>query len=74
MRKINVSVPKPFLAGLLVAGLVYAVGWVGDTDYQQAVASAELYCEMSAIHAWPPRPELNCPKPKKPQGLRLAAL
>jgi hypothetical protein len=74
MRKIIECVPKPFLMGLLVAGLFYAVGWVGETDYQQAVASGELYCEMSARHAWPNRPELNCPKPEAQHGLRIVGL
>jgi hypothetical protein len=74
MRKINVRVPKPFLMGLLTVALVYAVGWIGETDYQQAVASAEMYCDMSARGAWPPRPELNCPKPVEQHGLRLVGL
>ncbi|MBV4524400.1 hypothetical protein KVG88_30460 [Pseudomonas sp. SWRI74] len=74
MRKITERLPKPFLMGLLTAGLVYAVGWVGETDYQQAVASQKMYCEMSARGAWPPRPELNCQKAETQQGIRLVGL
>jgi hypothetical protein len=74
MRKIIECVPKPFLAGLLIASAVGAYGWVGESDYQEQIASAERYCEMSAKKLWPPRPELNCPAPDAEPGLHLANL
>ncbi|MDF2792341.1 MAG: hypothetical protein K0S85_94 [Pseudomonas orientalis] len=74
MRKIIECVPKPFWKGLLIGCLVGAIGWVGESDYQQAVASAEFYCEMSARGDWPVRPELGCPVPEVQPGQHLVAL
>ncbi|WP_426237488.1 hypothetical protein [Pseudomonas sp. TWP3-2] len=74
MRKIIESVPHQFWMGLLVAAAIGAYSWVGESDYQQQVESAQLYCEMSDRGAWPVRPELKCPKPDIQQGLHLVAL
>lgn len=74
MRALIGRMPKPFLAGVLGAFLLAAYGWVGNTDYEQAQASAALYCQMSDRGAWPPRPELNCPVPVKAPGEHLVSL
>ncbi|QLG96666.1 hypothetical protein HZF02_32635 (plasmid) [Pseudomonas yamanorum] len=74
MRKIFERVPRPFYLGLLFGVLVAGYGWVGESDYQQAVAGAEFYCQMSDSGAWPVRPELNCPVPKIEPSERLVGL
>lgn len=74
MRKIIGCAPKPFWMGLLIAGAVGAYGWVGESDYQEEIASTERYCAMAAEKLWPPRPELNCPVPSAEPGLHVANL
>lgn len=74
MRKIIECVPKPFWLGLLIAVGTSAYGWVGESDYQEEIASAERYCEMSDQKLWPVRPELNCPGQDVEPGLHLANL
>ena len=72
MRAIIGRVPMPFLVGLLLAGLVGAYGWVGQSDYEQAQANLDLYCEMQAQNVWPPRADMHCPAPLLP-GERLVS-
>ncbi|MFJ3487138.1 hypothetical protein ACIPL1_27520 [Pseudomonas sp. NPDC090202] len=74
MRAIIGRVPKQFLMGLLVAGLMAAYGWVGKSDYEQAQANLDFYCQMEAQHIWPKRADMHCPAPPLVPGERLVAL
>lgn len=74
MRKFIERVPRQFFVGVLVAFAVAAYGWVGESDYEQALANTQLYCQMSDSGAWPVRPELNCPVPKIEPAERFVAL
>jgi len=74
MRKLFERLPRPFYMGVLIGGLVTGYGWVGDSDYQEALAGAAFYCQMAGNGDWPPRPELNCPAPKVEPIERLVGL
>lgn len=74
MRKLIRRCPKPLIFGLLTPIVVSAYGWVGSSDYEEALASAEFYCQMSESGAWPVRPELNCPNPEVQAGIHLVSL
>lgn len=63
MRKLTGLVPKQFLLGLLGGMMVAGYGWVGESDYQNEVASFELYCQMAKDGLWPEKPEMACPRP-----------
>lgn len=50
------------IGALLVAGAYLAfVGWVGASDYDQAVADQAFYCQMVEEGAWPKDPARGCP-------------
>ncbi len=74
MREFIGRVPKQFLYGLLLGVAVAGYGAVGNSDYDEQVASAEFYCDMSSKGVWPQRPELNCPKPEHAPVQRLVSL
>jgi len=74
MRKIMGRVPKPLLVGLLIAFVISAFGWVGESDYEQELKTVQLYCEMSDQGLWPPRPEYQCPAKPLTPNVRLVAL
>ncbi len=56
---------REFLIGLLVIVLfVFAAGFVGSLDYDEAVRQQDDYCERVRIHALPDyRPDIKCPIP-----------
>lgn len=74
MRKLIERVPRQFFVGVMVALAVASYGWIGESDYEQALASKVLYCQMSDSGAWPVRPELNCPVAKIGLAERFVAL
>jgi hypothetical protein len=55
------------ISALVVAGLYLALcGWVGGSDYDQAVSDQKFYCEMVADGSWPKDPSKPCPKKVAP--------
>lgn len=74
MTKHKRQVSRQFVAGLLGGMLIAGYGWVGESDYQNEVASTELYCQMSKDGLWPEKPELACPRPSLTPPEHLVSL
>lgn len=51
--------------GALLMALLYLVlvGYLGGSDYDQAVADHEWACQMISERVWPKDPGIDCPEP-----------
>jgi hypothetical protein len=57
--------PSRNRATLFLVGVVLAVGFgtAGRGDYEQAVMSQAMYCNMASAGFWPKDGHRNCPSP-----------
>lgn len=66
--------PLKFYVGFVFGVVVTAYGWVGQADYDQAVADNQLYCQMVEQHLWRKQSNRQCPKPQLAPTERLVSM